>query len=127
MLRHIGRLRTRKDSESCGPAADEDRYNAVLMDMQQAIQGRIDLAPHVCADDGLGAPAGAGEAIALLSRAGLIDDRLHERLRAAAGLRNLIVHQYTELDAGRLLEAIRERLGDLERLLARLRARPARS
>jgi len=44
---------------------DEDLANIVLMDLQQAIQGCIDLAIHACVDEGLGAPSTAAQAFLL--------------------------------------------------------------
>ncbi|NIR31472.1 MAG: DUF86 domain-containing protein [Gammaproteobacteria bacterium] len=102
-------------------AADEDRLNVVLMDLQQAIQGCIDLAVHACADEALGAPAGPGDAFALLARAGRIDAGLAERLTGAAGLRNLIVHRYASVETDKVLAVIRDDLGDLEAFVAALR------
>jgi len=42
------------------------------------------------------------------------------RLAGAASLRNLIVHQYGDLDAKRVLSVVRNDLGDLEALLRAL-------
>lgn len=124
VLHHVARLRARSDMTAEHLAADEDRLNAVLMDLQQAIQGCIDLAIHACADDALGAPAGPGEAFGLLARSGRIDARLAERLTGAAGLRNLIVHRYADVDTRRILGIIRDGLGDLEAFVAALRKPP---
>jgi uncharacterized protein YutE (UPF0331/DUF86 family) len=38
-----------------------------------------------------------------------------QRLTGAAGLRNIIVHQYVEIDITKILDVIRHDLGDLER------------
>ena len=121
VLHHVARLQRRPGLTPEELAADEDRLNAVLMDLQQAIQGCIDLAVHACADEALGAPAGPGEAFGLLARAGRIDKRLAERLAGAAGLRNLIVHRYASVDGDRILAVIRNDLGDLEAFVAALR------
>ncbi|MCB1748998.1 MAG: DUF86 domain-containing protein [Gammaproteobacteria bacterium] len=122
VLHHAARLEHRAELDAATLASDEDLANAVLMDIQQAIQGCIDLAAHACADDDLGAPANAAEAFALIARAGLIDTALATRLTAAAGLRNLIVHQYASLDYARVLDAARAGLADLRALVAALAA-----
>lgn len=117
VLHHCERLARRRDLGADELAADEDLRNAVLMDLQQAIQACIDLAAHACADDALGAPATAAEAFALLARHGRVDETLARRLTGAAGLRNLIVHQYADIELERVLRIVREDLDDLRRFV----------
>lgn len=114
VLHHVARLRRHASISASALLADEDLYSALLMDLQQAIQACIDLAAHVCADDALGVPATPAEAFSLLAGAGRIDDGLAVKLAGAAGLRNLIVHRYTDLDTRRIVEVVRDNLGDLE-------------
>ncbi|CAN5328149.1 hypothetical protein BH24PSE2_BH24PSE2_01520 [soil metagenome] len=90
------------------------------MDLQQAIQGCIDLAVHACVDDNLGAPAGAAEAFALLAQNQRIGEALQLRLTGAAGLRNLIVHRYAEIDAEKILGVLQHDLTDLERFASQM-------
>lgn len=120
VLHHLERLAWRHDITEAELDANEDLFNSVLMDLQQAIQACIDLAAHVCVDDSLGAPGGPAEAFSLLARAGRIVPELSVRLTGAAGLRNLIVHRYTEIESGRILTVLREDLGDLRRFVQAL-------
>lgn len=122
ILHHVARLRRRESVDEAALAGDEDLLNTILMDLQQAIQSCVDLAVHLCVDDKLGAPASGGEAFALLHRAGRIDAAIQQRLVGATGLRNLIVHQYVEIDAAKILHVIRYDLGDLERFAAQMNA-----
>ena len=117
VLHHLSRLAARSDLDAERLRSDEDLWNTVLMDLQQAIQGCIDLATHACVDDDLGSPTSAGEAFALLTRGGRIPDALALKMTGAAGLRNLIVHQYAVLDVDIILSIIRNDLGDLEAFL----------
>lgn len=125
VLHHIERLRSRSESGIAGEqlARDEDLWNVVLMDLQQAIQGCIDLAVHACIDEALGVPEGPAGAFALLARAGWIPEDLGVRLAGAAGLRNLIVHRYGDLDEGIVAKVVAHDLGDLERFLASFQGR----
>jgi uncharacterized protein YutE (UPF0331/DUF86 family) len=120
VLHHCDRLARRTQLSATQLAADEDLLNTVLMDLQQAIQACIDLAGHVCVDDSLGAPGTPAEAFALIARQGAIDDALARRMTGAAGLRNLIVHQYTTLDLERLVQVVRNDLDDLRHFVAAL-------
>lgn len=121
VLHHVERLRRRASLGAEALRGDEDLYNAVLMDLQQAIQACIDLALHACVDENLGAPAGPAEAFAMLARAGRIDASLRVKLTGAAGLRNLIVHRYSDIDTQRILQVIKEEIGDLERFVRVIR------
>jgi uncharacterized protein YutE (UPF0331/DUF86 family) len=120
VLHHVGRLRARGHVESEGLDRDEDLRNLLLMDLQQAIQGCIDLAVHACMDEALGAPSGPAAAFELLANAGRIPRELGVRLTGAAGLRNLIVHRYGDLDTAVVLRVIEHDLDDLERFVAAL-------
>lgn len=120
VLHHCDRLTRRSAIAAADLDANEDLFNTVLMDLQQAIQACIDLAAHACVDDGLGAPSGPAEAFALLARAGRIAPELSSRLAGAAGLRNLIVHRYSEIDSHETLTVLRENLDDLRAFVSAL-------
>ena len=55
-----------------------------------------------------------GEAFRVLADRGVLDAELAGRLRSAAGLRNLIAHQYGVLDHERIFELASKRLIDLD-------------
>lgn len=121
ILHHCERLRARGGLTAEQLVDDEDLRNIVLMDVQQAIQACIDLATHACTDARLGVPASAAEAFATLARERVIDAELASRLGAASGLRNLIVHQYADIELERLLTGLREDLADLPAFARALR------
>lgn len=85
--------------------------------LQLAIQSAIDVAIHVVAEDSPRTPESYGESFSMLASSGVIDQELADRLRLAAGLRNILVHAYLEVDPGRLWQAI-ESAGDLESFAA---------
>lgn len=120
VLHHVGRLRARGPLDPEVLVVDEDLLSLVTMDLQQAVQACIDLAVHACADDALGVPTGPADAFFRLARAGYFDDALAVRMAGAAGLRNLIVHRYGDLDCGRIAAIVRGDLGDLEAFVAAL-------
>ena len=124
VLHHVARLRARGPLAPEALAADEDLLSLVTMDLQQAVQACIDLAVHACADEGLGLPSGPADAFGRPARARRLDPALAVRLAGAAGLRNLIVHRYGELDCARLVAVAREDLGDLEGFVAAMRCHP---
>lgn len=121
---HVRRVRSQLPLSAATLEADEDVRDIVLMNLQQAVQSCIDLAIHVCADDRLGAAESPAAAFALLARAGCIPDDLSARMASAAGLRNLIVHRYGDLNMQTVLDGLEQGLRDLETFTAALWNRP---
>jgi uncharacterized protein YutE (UPF0331/DUF86 family) len=63
------------------------------------------------------------EVFTALAAHGVIDEALGSRLRAAAGLRNLIAHQYGVIDFGRVFAIASDDLEDLVRFCQALAQR----
>ena len=70
---------------------------------------------------GLPAPETYRGAFATLADEGVIERTLAKRLQGWAGLRNVLVHAYLDVDHGLVWDAIASELGDL-RELARMAA-----
>ena len=94
-------------------AADRTTREVVTFNLFLALQEAIALAAHWLADEGRAVPGSYGEVFAALGTAGVIDAPLATRLRAAAGLRNLVAHQYGVLDFDRVYLVARNELEDL--------------
>ena len=82
--------------------------------LQLAIQSCIDVGAHLVSELGLPTPDDYRQIFEALSKAQLIDAGLAERLAEAAGLRNLLVHEYVDIDLDKVWQA----LGNLEDLRA---------
>lgn len=81
--------------------------------LQLAIQAAIDVALHLVAEETDAAPEEYGLAFESLGRLGVLDAGLAGRLRLAAGLRNVLVHAYLDVDPRRIWRHMGE-VGDLE-------------
>jgi len=84
--------------------------------VQAAAQASIDLANHVVASEGWRVPRDYGDAFTVLAEHDVISPDLAARFRALAGLRDLLVHLYDDVDDERVARAVREGLGDFARL-----------
>jgi uncharacterized protein YutE (UPF0331/DUF86 family) len=84
--------------------------------LQLAIQTCIDVGAHVVSELGLKAPADYRGVFESLCPAGL-DAQLAERLAAAAGMRNILVHGYLDVDDEAVWNAL-DRLADLRAFAA---------
>jgi len=63
-----------------------------------AIEACIDIAQHICAAEGWGPPRDNADAFALLGDHKVVDRELAARMRRAAGFRNVLVHEYIQVD-----------------------------
>ena len=93
--------------------SDRTTREIVTLNLFFALQDCLALATHWLADAGWDVPRSYGEVFAVLGERGVLDRELAARLRAAAGLRNLIAHQYGILDYDLLFVAATEQRGDL--------------
>jgi uncharacterized protein YutE (UPF0331/DUF86 family) len=100
--------------------ADRTAREVVTLNLFLAIQEAIALAAHWLADEGTDVPQSYGDAFTALAERGVIAPDLGTRLRAAAGLRNLIAHQYGVIDFRRVFTIASAEVGDLVRFCQQL-------
>jgi uncharacterized protein YutE (UPF0331/DUF86 family) len=95
-----------------------------VLNLFVAIQACLELAAHWLADEGWDVPQRYGEIFLALADHDVIPRPLALRLVAAAGLRNLVAHQYGVLDWARLHAiASSSEIDDLEAFCAALAAK----
>lgn len=63
-----------------------------------AIEGCVDVAQHVCSSEGWGPPRDNADAVRTLGRHGVLDAALADRVARAVGFRNVLVHDYVDVD-----------------------------
>ncbi|MGH8658956.1 MAG: type VII toxin-antitoxin system HepT family RNase toxin [Gammaproteobacteria bacterium] len=107
---------TRKYYAMRGELPFKDDYlkqDAIALNVQRACELCIDVANHLIKTKKLGLPQDSKDSFSLLQRAGLIDEAMMASLRAMVGFRNILVHQYQELDLDIMVEIIEHRLDGL--------------
>jgi uncharacterized protein YutE (UPF0331/DUF86 family) len=110
----LERLRTVRDAVDADRlAADAMLQAAVERWLQVAIEACIDLAYHIIADRGWTPPDSARAAFEQLAAQALIPLELAKRLGRAAGMRNILVHDYVRVDREILIHGIDAALTDL--------------
>ena len=92
---------------------DRTAREVVTLNVFVALQEAIGLAAHWVADEGWSVPQSYAEVFTILGDRGVVDRDLAQRLRAAAGLRNLIAHQYGVLNVDRVFAIASHELEDL--------------
>ncbi len=79
-------------------AASEALRDRAERNLQVAAQACIDIANHIIADKGFRTPQGYGESFTVLQQEGIIPAVLAEKMKLIAGFRNILVHDYLEID-----------------------------
>jgi uncharacterized protein YutE (UPF0331/DUF86 family) len=93
--------------------ADQLHIDALTFNVERACQAAIDLAMHVVASKHLGMPQSQADAFRLLADAGEIDRKLSERMIGMCGFRNILIHQYQDLELELLHEVADRHWQDL--------------
>ncbi len=73
---------------------------------QLAAQACADIALHILAASGREVPETYAAALTALAKLDVISDELGDRLAAAVRLRNILVHDYLDVDHGRLFDEL---------------------
>lgn len=87
-------------------AEDPVARGATLWVMTQLVSLAAGASAHLAAALLDRAPATQRESFELVVQAGVVDEGLLDDLRGAAGMRNLLVHEYGEIDLAQVAEAI---------------------
>ena len=113
-----------------------DRYVQILQELQAAdrvqfvrdyrlhglaerylhlsIECLLDISNMLVSGLGLRKPERYQEAVDILAEASVLSHELASRLAGVAGFRDILVHEYLEVDRGLVYQYLQENLGDLE-------------
>ncbi len=106
-------LQARAGEDRAALQADAERLSGLKYRFVTTIEGVVNAAQHLCASEGWGPPKDNGDAVRLVGTHGVVDEQLARRLVGAVGFRNLLVHQYAEIDDARTVGFL-DRIGDIE-------------
>ena len=96
--------------------ASPERYGSAERFLQLAIETLTDIGNHVIADLNLGVVEWYSDVPRLLYEAGYIDVSLRETWTRMIGFRNILVHDYLDVDRDLVYQVLHENLGDFEAL-----------
>lgn len=108
LLRRLAEVPEKQYLSDQGLQAQAERW------LHLASECALDLAHHLIADRGWRQPDSYRDAMEILEEHGLLGAELSERMRGWAGLRNVLVHLYLEVDQARIREILMSDLDDLE-------------
>lgn len=92
---------------------DHLKQDAIAINLQRAAEQAIDLANHVIRKSKLGLPKESKESFEILAKAKIIPDDLADKLIGMVGFRNIMVHDYQEMDIKIMIDVIEHHLDDL--------------
>ncbi len=118
--RRLDRLRQAIGVERSEFLSDIGRVEQAAFNVFLAMQECVDLASHIVADEGWGAPNTLGEVFDILEKRGVLGSTTSAAMRRGVKLRNLIAHAYAEIDADRLYESASAGLVEIQRFLGEI-------
>lgn len=95
---------------------DPERYGSAERFLQLAIEALLDMGNHIIADLNLGEVRWYSDIPVILAERGGLEPDLKEKWIRMIGFRNILVHEYLDLDRRIVYEVLQSGLGDLERL-----------
>ena len=111
----LRRLRQAAENDLSTLLSDPLLQASVERWLHLAAECSLDLANHLIADRGWKTPTSYRESFRVLQQEGVLDEELAGQMDAWAGLRNVLVHLYLEVDRRRLYEILETDLDQLER------------
>jgi len=102
--------------------ADPKSIGSTRYYLQVSIETCISIANHVIATERLRAPKDYKDSFKVLNEAGILPDEFTRTMREMAGLRNLLVHLYWDVDDQMIYDGIRSGLRDFEAFIEHILA-----
>ena len=112
LSRRLKRIEARRPAGLRALREDEDLQDILARNLEVSIQNCIDIAYHLCAAHGT-VPPSASEAFGVLAERGVIERGLAQRLQRAVGFRNVLVHEYAEVDWKIVMQVLKTGTRDL--------------
>ena len=94
--------------------ADFKTQDAVVINLERAIQASIDIATHIISVNQLGSTNSMKDSFVLLAKNNIISNELSQKLIKMVGFRNIAVHAYDSLEVSILESILNNHLQDFE-------------
>ena len=114
----VSKLRVFADLGEDAFIEDSAATDGAERNMQIAIQSAIDIGNHVVADMDLGTPKDYKDIFQLLAKNKIISVGLARKLISMTGLRNVLVHDYLEVDLQLIYRIIKNELSDFDEFIS---------
>lgn len=110
----IAALRATKQAHAASDLTkDSTALDALKYRFVTAIEGCVRVAQHLLASEGWAVPETNADAFRQLAKYDVLDPRIAETMARAVGFRNVLVHEYADVDDERVVAHL-DHLDDLE-------------
>jgi uncharacterized protein YutE (UPF0331/DUF86 family) len=96
--------------------SDPEHYGSAERFLQLAIEASLDMGSHVIADENLGSVEQSRDIPRRFREHGRISEDLEQRWIRMIGFRNILVHEYLEVDRNIVYDVVQNKLADLNEL-----------
>jgi uncharacterized protein YutE (UPF0331/DUF86 family) len=114
---NLSRLREKEKISLKSFKEDLDIQDIVLHNLQLAIQGCIDIGSHIISDEGWGIAGSLSEIFYILQEKGVIRGDLTEKMVSVVGFRNILIHEYDEINLNIVHDILQNHLIDIDEFL----------
>lgn len=93
----------------------EENYelrSAIERNLELALESMLDIGEIIISEKGFEKPEDYKSVMLILGKEGVLPKVFAEKLVPAVGVRNILVHMYTEVDVEKICEFLRGNLGD---------------
>ena len=92
---------------------DYDKQDIVVLNLQRACEQALDMANHTIREKKLGWPSDSADSFSLLSKADIINAELEKKMVGTVGFRNIVVHEYRDIDYKLVEQIVKKHADDL--------------
>jgi uncharacterized protein YutE (UPF0331/DUF86 family) len=118
LIRHnLSRLKEKENVSLESLKNDLDIQDIVLHNLQLAIQGCIDIGSHLISDEGWGVAGSLNEIFHILQNKGVIKAEMVEKIISMVGFRNILVHEYENVNFDIVYNILHHHLRDINEYL----------
>ncbi len=114
---HIDRILLKSNISLDEFLSDDDTKDIVWHNLFILLQNTIDTCSHIISDEGMEEPAVFSDMADILTKEKVIREDLKQPLKNMMGLRNIIAHQYGDIDFKIIYKIVKDDLKDIYRFL----------
>lgn len=114
---NLSRLKNKKGISLESFKNDIDAQDIILHNLQLVIQGCIDIGSHIIADEGWGIASSIGEIFYILNDRSVLKIDITERMVLMVGFRNILIHEYEEVNLDIVHNILVSHLDDIDEYL----------
>lgn len=97
-------------------ADNPEHHGSVERFLHLAVEALTDMASHVVADEDLGSVDRARDLPDIFEEHGYVDEELAATWKDMIGFRNVLVHEYVDIDPERVYDVLQNQLDDIRRI-----------